>query len=192
MPLEILFLIAIIIFRATVSTVTSTTLKSVPLVSTRYVTDRSDSIHQRGHGSSRHDLSPCSGLCSAHPVHPSVPASKQHLHTQRVSHKYRPFSLECHQLCIASIRHHVYGIPPSTSMAPRYAVIGLGVDRIQLRAGIISSMLLDSVPSEAIFPIEAMGGCVSNWSMACCKYRMHACLRQLAAGRNRYCVPIVR
>ena len=125
-------------------------------------------------------------------MHPSVPASKQYLHTQRVSHKYRPFSLECHQLCIASIRHHIYGIPPSTPMAPRYADTGLGVDRIQLRAGIIPSMLLDSVPSDEIFSIEAMGSCVSDRSMACCKYRMHACLRQHAAGKIRYCVLLVR
>ena len=76
-------------------------------------------------------------------------------------------------------------------MAPRYADIGLGVDGIQLRAGIISSMLLDSVPSDEIFSIEAMGNGVSDWSMACCKYRMHACLRQLAAGKALHFLPVV-
>ena len=108
-----------------------------------------------------------------------------------VSHKHAHLSLQRIPCCIAFFQHGICGIPPSTPMAHSYADIGIGVGRIQLRAGIIPSMLLDSVPSEAIFPIEAMDGCVSDWSMACCKYRMHACLRQLAAGKALHFLPVV-
>ena len=44
-------------------------------------------------------------------------------------------------------------------------------------------MLLDTVPSAEVFPIEEMGGDLSRQSMGSCEHRIHSSLRQFAAGK---------
>ena len=82
-----------------------------------YATNARHHIHDRGCGSSDHDRPPNFDQFSAYSVPSSVPTSKQHLHTQRVSSDHTQLSQRSIQYHIASIRYHISGICPSTIMA---------------------------------------------------------------------------
>ena len=111
-----------------------------------------------------------SGLCLAYPLHSSVPTSKQHLHTQRVSNDHAHVPLVCGNSCINSFGQHTSGLHSRTVMDQQHSWIGSEIDGIQLRASVFPSMLFDPVLSEEILQIEAMGGGVSHGPMATCKH----------------------
>ena len=161
-------------------------------VLTTYATNAINHIHKCGGGSSDHERPPSFGLLSAYRVHSSVPTSKQHLHTERVSYKHSQLRFECVFHCAASVRQHPLGICPDATMAVLCAGCSIGVGDLQLRAGVIPSMLFDPVPSEEILQIEAMAGGVSSRASAYCQYLMHSRLRHFEAGRNRRRVLIFR
>ena len=81
------------------------------------------------------------------------------LRTQRVSSDHTHVPRFCVHFCSASAGYGVFTTHPQTVMDqqyPRHMVSN--VDGIQLRAGVFPSMLLDTLPSEEVLPIEAMGG----------------------------------
>jgi hypothetical protein len=77
-------------------------------------------------------------------------------------------------------------------MDQQHPGIGIDVDDIQLRAGVIPSMLLDTVPPEEVFPIKAMGDHLPSGPMATCEHPMPSRFHLSEAGKACCSLVVVR
>ena len=68
-------------------------------------------------------------------------------------------------------------------MDPQYSWNSVNVDDIQLRIGVLASMLLDTVPTEEVIPIEAMGRGLPCGPMGVCEHPVHSSFHWSEAGK---------